>query len=1362
VYYLPTLVLRSLLFLFVLWLFAGGGLRAAAQDDGVQLKAILNSEATEWKISGNEYRLATEDGRPVLFSGPSAFLEGRTRHGAPVEYRCTFRLRLNPGLNSLVIFSVANDKLPDGTAQSLGFSVSSTAGQAYLSYGRSVQPAMGQAVSGYFYAQPFTDRSLAWPDAMRRTLEAQMASAPKIEDLEWTLRYVLADGKFTVYLNERFVDQVKLADGFRPEGTMRLQLYNGIELLSISAAPLTTTAGARFEPLGLGGFFNAATLAGQRVTDKTFPAEGTVMLDGTAFHFSAPDARGNDHLDLSPSWTRFGAMPGYIMANSGLFGGRWTSAAKMDPSRFATYAPIGQYRALHLIAAHDGGKDRVPIVTAQFYRTDAGHPINFAGRVPAYTSRFGGARAYPIKLANGQSGNLFHVIIPLEPDSFAWFTDRSRLGLELTKAVQPYRAYPDPLEYSWHGAGLPSGVQIYAATLERAKVTVDPQPDAIRQVWTAPETPSYTIKMSNHTGTATTATLTIATASYDGKEKTTQQRTVALPANDATVPVKVTLHPTRYGLHYVTITCAAAGDTFTYNRKLAYLHPDTRERGDWAEGKGPLFGYFGWGGGHETPDQLADITVFGKAGAETSLTSYGTSKDPEVRALAEKYHIISEEAFSASMMYYNAFLSPPELVKKYNPADPEGTGKALIEAMREYKYPAGPVTFPTYLPFFPEPLLAERLIAGVFPHHYNGGEYQYTEADDRYYKPLETKFLIGARAVRKEWPEVKILFPYGDPMNTAVLLERCPEARELLDGIAVDMPSFERLPEGQPDQVSIGRMALIMQDVKKYIKNPYLVMIEGPCITSKDVDTTEEEKANIGIRNILAFVGHGVNRLPSTNSSCEAAGYWGENHYGGGYFSRQPVNNPEVAYTAYATMTRQLNRANFTKYLPTGSTSTYCQQFKHYKTGKLIHVLWTIRGQRPVTVTVPAGEQVTVYDQNDNKMLLAVKGDTVTFTIDQAPCYLEGLSADARITLGEPDHVDAQPAKFVKKLGNLGSGWTLTGERDMQYEDTNRLHIERFPGNMSARAAAAPKAQGGKALAVHLGAQEIDRRVMPYYTTVVPKSPIVIPGKASHLGIWVRAASDWGRVIYSLRDAKGEKWISVGTKDEWNCNDIRGWSSFCFDGWRYLRFQLPSSAPYDSFRERGTSWWGSYDGDGIVDLPLKLEKIIVERRSSVVYGNEVVAARPDDVLLGDLFAEYASPADMTREAVRLSRLRMPAPAGTPALGNPIAEMAKTGEAASTKVTKVEEPMHGSNGTRGHVFFTPVEGAKSYDVWVSPYPDGRGAVKLGSGWAEPGKLIEGLCADTEFYVFVVYTDRDGKLSKPSAPLKIHLKNRFGYQ
>ena len=108
-----------------------------------------------------------------------------------------------------------------------------------------------------------------------------------------------------------------------------------------------------------------------------------------------------------PSWgmgrggTRFGALPGYIAGNFGSFGGRWISADRLDPSRLCMYVPAGRYKALHMIAVAEDRPDSVPIVSAQFYRPDAGHPFNFSATVPTGKSGPADARALPIKLADG-------------------------------------------------------------------------------------------------------------------------------------------------------------------------------------------------------------------------------------------------------------------------------------------------------------------------------------------------------------------------------------------------------------------------------------------------------------------------------------------------------------------------------------------------------------------------------------------------------------------------------------------------------------------------------------------------------------------------------------------------------------------------------------------------------------------------------------------------------------------------------------------------------------------------------------------------------------------------------------------------
>jgi len=1343
---------RALLCVFVLLCCLFPKLLRGADPavDSAALKAILGSDPAEWTFTGNACALTPAKG---IASTGWMTIDGKIPVKAPAEFTAAFRLHPS-GNNSSFGITVGRAELPDKSRQAFTCSVSVAKGGEYISYGMSATPETGKPINGNLYLRAVNERSLGWSEEMRKTIEAQMAAAPKIDELPCTLRLVLTGESFRAWFNGRYIGELPVKADAIPAGTVSLNVNYNAELLLLKVEPAAIDS--RFEPIDLGGFVNASALVnGRRIAKLPAAAGRQADLDGVTFHFPA-NTNGNDHLDLGPSWSRFGAISGYIAAKFGTFGGRWISADRIDPSRFCMYVPYGPYKALHLIAAFDGEKDNVPIVTAQFYRPDAGHPQNFAGQAPAFNAKLGGVKAFPVTLANGTKGNLYHVIIPINPDKMAWFSDLPRVGLELTKAVQPYRAYPDPLEYSWHAAGLPSGVHVYAATLEKAKVEVDPQPDAPAHVWTAPAQPSYTIKLTNNTLAAITAKLTVATVSYDGKDTpTAQQQTAIVPANGTTA-VQVALKPTRYGLQTLKVTCDAAGDTTTYTRDFAYLHPETRERGNWMKGKGPIFGAWNWGGGHDTPDFLTELAVMGQAGSETfCLTNFQNMK-PEQLELARKYKFISHAAFPAGVIYTNAYLDP----KKYDLSKPESM-QELIDIFAKQKIEPSEFNVPEHIPFFPEPGLGP-ITYGIWPTWYGGKDYVFTKQEQEYFQGRLEVFLTGAKAVRQGWPDVKILLPYGDPHYTALFLRNSEEARKYIDGCALDMPNFERLPEQQINQVVLNRLYPVLQDIKKFIPDPYLVLVEGTCTSSRDYDTTPEDQANVCTRNLLVLIGYGVSNLESgSNAPYDCANYWGENHYGGGYCSRLPLAMPKLAYVSYATLTRHVNRRNFVKYVPTGSTSVYCQQYKHYQTRAPTYVLWTIRGKRPVTVRVNPGQTVEVYDVNDNPIKLTEQNGTVTFTVAQAPVYLEGMTGEAEITLSEPDHSDAVPAKTAVKLTNLAGGWTLRAKRDDEYEKTNVLQIERFIGNFTAQSIAVPEPQGGKALAVHLGKQDIDRKLMPYYTTFAPKAPVVIPGKASHLGLWVKAASDWGRVVYSLRDARGEKWISVGSKDDWNGDDMRCWSHFAFDGWRYLRFELPSNAPYDCFRELGASCWGCYEGDGVVNLPLKLEKIIVERREKVIYGNELVPAKADDVLLGDLYAEYASPADKTAEAVRLSKLRMPVPAGTPTIDNPIATLAQTGAGAPTQVQRVEDPAHEYDGTRCHVFFTPVDGAKGYDIWVAPYQDGRGAIKLVAN-VQSGALIQGLRPEIDFYVFVTYTDKDGKVSKPSAPLKIRLKNRFVYQ
>ena len=347
-------------------------------------------------------------------------------------------------------------------------------------------------------------------------------------------------------------------------------------------------------------------------------------------------------------------------------------------------------------------------------------------------------------------------------------------------------------------------------------------------------------------------------------------------------------------------------------------------------------------------------------------------------------------------------------------------------------------------------------------------------------------------------------------------------------------------------------------------------------------------------------------------------------------------------------------------------------------------------------------------------------------------------------------------------LANFGDGsWKLFHERDLKYEENN-YDTKRFLGNMSTQIATDAERKGSF-LAVHLDKQDKERQVMPWYTVLKPNKTLEIPGKACALGVWVKASSDWGRIVYVLTDAKGERWMSTGTKDQWNCDDVHSFSSFNFDGWRYVRFEMPSNSEYDAFREFGSTWWGHTGGDGIVDLPLKVEKVIVERRTHVMYVNDIQPANPADVLLAELNAEYETPFDATKDAVKLNQVRMPVPK-VGELPNPIADMAKANMLEPVKLLSVKNPDWGFDGTTCLVNFTETPNAAQYQVWLSAYPDGRGAIQLPWTMTKSGGQIYWLRPAMKLYLWVTYTskadkDKPAQNSKPSNVLEIELVDAF---
>ncbi|MBI4028061.1 MAG: hypothetical protein HY360_23965 [Verrucomicrobia bacterium] len=1312
-------------------------------------------------------------------------LDSRATLAGSQELRARVRLRTDVSAAVTTIFQIGRTNSADpGLALNLSASkaTETVVAQAFqqgkllndiaalsekLDWGTPVVNAFAYNLRAYTAIQP------GWPEDFRAHIEHDMAELPDHNGKWLDVRIELRPGLVRFWVDDRLVAQ-KTDPSIEAKGSARMALGGGAQLAGHRFAPLPDAQNG-FLPIRLAGYSNARRFAGDAMVQRdSLPSpDVTVTVGNIPFVFPGVNPEGNDHLDIGRSLYRHANMEGYFPA----YEQSWAGSAYRDPARIQLRIPNGQYDSIYLVAASDEDDAAIPLVTAMFYRPSAGFAECFEGAVPLATEKNAEALPLPVRLSNGRQANLWLVKIPLDPARLTSFADLDIVEVELTKKAYPFRAYPDPAIYGWHQGGRPSAVHIYAATLGVAPVGFEWMPDKFGHVWTTPAVPAYTASIINHTDTAQSGKLTVVTKSYDGAEETKQEKSVTLDKG-ATAKVPFSVPVKLNGYHDITATLEVMGGTtlgrvvggrpWTEKRSFVRLAPDTRAA-RWTEGKGSLFGYWSYHSGHYTPKADHIVNLMTAAGARTSSTI-----SPSTNNVAASAH------WSRTLSSGSAWATPPKPWAKEDPYDPKEYAayqKAVTDDIGKY-WGATPEAYrPDHVPIFAEPNIGPRFTDGNYPEYWGEPGDEMTAEEKSRLRTYFNSAKAAAEAIRAKWPDYKILIPWGDPLFVVPLL-RAGFPTNLIDGSGLDLCGFERLPEQQLHQVSLHRLYCLRKEYEKVgIRNPRLAYSEGIFVPTEVGACSWREQMDIYNRWALISMAYGVKQFYSGWFAFDCGDYYGAEHYGGcGIQRRIPYCDPKPAYAAFATMTDRLDQANFDGWLKTGSLTTYCLRFKGPKGN--VYALWNIRGARPVTLMFSADTDLNVTDSMNNEVKIKSANKKAEITTDSSVKYVTGAGEVVSVEAGETDHSDSLPADGAVQVADLGDGsWKYASKRDLTYENNN-FDTARYPGAF--RSAIIADSAHGKVLASTLEPQPKVHELMPWYNTLVPRRPVKLNGAPAAIGLWVKGASDWGRVIYCLRDAKGERWISIGTKDQWNCDDMRSWCSFNFDGWRYLRFEMPGHTGFDNYRKHGTTWWRSEGGlpaeapacavfgaagrsaqagDGVVDLPLKLESLIVEQRSHILYVNDVQLVASDTVCFGRMNVEYDSPVDATKEAVRISRLRMPLPKGVADLPNPIMEMARNGVGAPPAITKLEPPLEHNDGTTVRVHFDEAPETKASFVWCSPHEDGRGAVNMTPTGAKSGVLIAGLRPAMEFYFWVVCQNAGGQMSQPSPVAKTVLVDQF---
>lgn len=919
----------------------------------------------------------------------------------------------------------------------------------------------------------------------------------------------------------------------------------------------------------------------------------------------------------------------------------------------------------------------------------------------------------------------------------------------MTKDVKVYRSYPDPFYGSWHGGGLPSAVRIFAMTMAVAPVKITLEQDIPGNIWHESEKVSCTPRLRNMTGSPRKLTVSLKAESYDGKDIFADSKELELKSSEEK-EVKFEFMPKRFGHYDAVVVVKDGGSEIKYPRTVSYLRKREYSHRDF-HSKGFMFGFWPWRGGHNTPSTEMELEIAGRLGLETMSSSIDTSKfSPQSLEIMKKYFI------RGYAMGCTGGIKTANAAKGEKQED--ATAKSL-EEIEKNTFAASERQDPQYAAVFIEP-------GGIGTHGTLGEFYNeknvMTEKEQARFESVKWQLPVCADKYKSLKSGVSVLLPWGDPVYPVPFLKLNDEKiTGNVDGMAFDSPLFARTPESQMGQNNtLHRMWQFTETWKKYKKKaPVLITIEGPFVSPVcDAYLTEKEYAANLVRSCLILGAYGINRQYSAVAIADCADWWGEEQYGAnGLLGRKNSYNPHVACSTFGTLVRHLRNMEFDGWEPTGLLSVYCLRFKDIKTGGLLRVMWTIRGKRETEISGIPGK-VEIFDPIDNSTQPEISGGKLSVTLDDMPIYLYGLGEKPVIALGKADHSDSILSANSVKIANATDIFRPQKDDDSDYLDSFPAVVRRFYAEMEISKSNAPSEYEGKALMVDLKQQPIDRLTMPYYTTLFADGRKILPGKPSHISVWVKGNSDWGRIVFVLRDAKGEKWISTGSKNEYNSDDQFTRSFFNFDGWRLMKLELPGTAPYDCFREVGTTWWGSSGGDGIVDYPLHIEKMFLERRLKAMYVNSLESVPNNKPIeIADIYAEYASKSDMTEQAVEISKIRMSLPEKE--MSNLIDELKKTAKLPSVKILDVKHPnIQQIDGTRGNFFFETVPDVSKYEIYLSFYPDGRGGMKMAT-LKESGQMVSGFVANKDTYAFLVYYDKKGQQSAPSEAFKFKLEDLF---
>jgi hypothetical protein len=504
----------------------------------------------------------------------------------------------------------------------------------------------------------------------------------------------------------------------------------------------------------------------------------------------------------------------------------------------------------------------------------------------------------------------------------------------------------------------------------------------------------------------------------------------------------------------------------------------------------------------------------------------------------------------------------------------------------------------------------------VYPPEFIGREPQkLTEEQERRLKSLWDKAVAVSRAYRRANPDIQLILGNSSLPFVAEFLRR-GYPRDLVDALGNEETGQLMMPETQPQ--AFKSVYWLREYAERYKYDvPITTSYEWRYRPTTPGSLTMLEQAELVTRDALQALAYGMPHINPGLLHDVGDAYYYSRWGGTGFCHRYPLLHPKPSYVAMATLTRELDGMEAEAYFAGPSPSLHILQLER-ESGR-VYALWLPRGERQVTLTFDGEAGGAVTGMLGQTVALEAEGRTATLTVSSSPCYLRTpakiVGAEADPTTCEPPPADA---RVVDDLCGAGR-WAPVTEPDT-FLETAHFDFPRRQGKFALAVGADD--EKGRALDVRLLPQPAVPAPCPRYLILAPREPVPVPGEPRALGLWVKGNSCWGRIVWEFQDAKGETFSSISAGEGgWMVGDWRARTFINFDGWNYLGVPLLTwheSGFYGPERRH----WRYTGGDGRVDFPIRVTRLIVEMRDRVVHLTDMVPVPNPAIRLRDLSASY--------------------------------------------------------------------------------------------------------------------------------------------